>query len=196
MRPTLLALALVLAACGDRPSATTAPATDEAASPTSADPDSVTISVEGTDQAVAVRRVRFEDVPLPFTTLVPERWADDVVSSGEGTAVRLTMGDPPRQGLVSVFVASEPDPAGAVERARAVAESYGEVREVASAEPWTVQVFAFSGPDAVGRVSVGEHAGVPFTVVESFPPELGDGFSPRASLVLDRLRWLDDDTGL
>ncbi len=196
MRPPLLVLSVFLVACGDRPPATTPPSAEAVSSAPATDPDSVTISVEGTEEAIAVRRVRFDDVPLPFTTLVPEDWADDVVSSGEGTAVRLTVGDPPRQGLVSVFVSSDPDPAGAVETARALAENQGDVRAVDTAEPWAIQVFAFSGPEAVGRASVAEHAGVPFTVLESYPVERRDGVAPRIRLVLDHLRWLDDGTGL
>ena len=95
-----------------------------------------------------------------------------------------------------MFVPSAPNQDGVAGLARAAAESQGEAREIDAVEVGVSRAFAFSGPDGVGTVTVREHAGVPFYVLEAYPVELGDGFAPRAALVLDRLRWRDTGAGL
>ena len=213
MRPLALVLAaLALAACGDRQPATTAatPA-PEADPPPPGDtagaqrpiapgsrPDSTTatIRIEGTDEPVDLRLVTVEDVPLPFSTYVPAGWTDDVLGSGEGTAVRFAMGTPAGEGVVAVFVPSEPNRDGLDQLARVVAESNGGAEPLVEAEPWVRSGYRFADGERVGSVRVGEHAGVPFYVLVQYPVEMGDGFGPRAALVLDRVRWGDDGTAL
>ena len=158
--------------------------------------DTATVSIEGMEESIDVRRVTIEDAPLPFSTYVPAGWSDETTGSGEGTAVRFAMGDPGyAQGVVTVFVPSEPNRAGIGEIARAVAESTGNARPLEPREPWVRSGYTFDGNGQSGRVRVGEHAGVPFYIVTQHPYEMGDGFAPRAALVLDRLRWADG-TGL
>ena len=218
MRAALLALALAVSACGADTDAPTAEPVSEAIPPATIEPPgddtmeaadgasprtalmaarpataTATVSVEGFDESIPLRLVRFENVPLPFSTYLPNAWSSDVAASGEGTAVRLTTGEPPFQGVVSVFVPSAGNDAAAL--ARAVADSRG------GAQPmdrlgWARSGYTFFGDGVTGTVRTGEHAGVGFYVVEEFPLEMGDGFAPRAALVLDRLRWLDDGTGL
>ena len=213
MRPLALVLvALALAACGDRQPATTAatPAPEADSSPPAdragaqrpiapgSRPDSTTatIRIEGTDEPVDLRLVTVEDVPLPFSTYVPAGWTDDVLGSGEGTGARFAMGGSGAEGVVTVFVPSEPNRAGIEELARVVAESNGTARAMTDRPAWARAGYTFSGPAALGSVLVGEHAGVPFYILRTFPPDMGDGFAPRAALVLDRLRWADDGTAL
>ncbi len=203
----LLASALLVgcADSSDGPAATPTPAEPAA----SATPDTAgaapaprpetataTLSVEGTEEPVDLRLVTFDDVPLPFSTYVPAEWSDDAASSGEGTAVRFETGPPGARGVLTVFVPSEPNRGGIEEIARSVAESTGDARPLEPREPWARSAYAFQGDGETGQVRVGEHAGVPFYVVERYPYEMGDGFAPRAALVLDRWRWADDGAGL
>ncbi len=219
MRLLLLSLALVASACGGDSSeafdATTydGGATDPALEGDPVDlegddldaPDverpateTATISIEGMDETVGLRLVRYDDVPLPFSTYLPEGWSDDVMGSGEGTAVQFRMGEPPMQGLVSLFVPSDPNQAGVAGLARAMAESRGGFAEFEDGEApaWASGGFSFSDDSGSGSVSIGKHAGISFYVVEEFPYEMGDGFVPRAEMIQDRLVWLDDGTGL
>ena len=154
------------------------------------------IQIEGTDESIDLRLVTVEDVPLPFSTYVPADWADDVLGSGEGTGARFSMGTPSREGVVTVFVPSEPNRAGVEDLARTVAESNGGAEPLGAAEPWVRSGYRFADGDRVGSVRVGEHADVPFYVLVQYPIEMGDGFAPRVALVLDRLRWSDDGTAL
>ena len=150
------------------------------------------------EEPVELRLVRYPDVPLPFSTYLPQGWTDDVVGSGEGTAVRFVMGDPSVGAVVSLFVPSDANQDGVVGLARAVAESRGGFAEFEPGEvpDWASAGFSFADDSGAGSVTVGEHAGTSFYVLEEFPYEMGDGFVPRAEMIQDRLRWLDDGTGL
>lgn len=207
MRPfALLVVLATLAACGDRQPATAEPdaeATPPQAAETPTDSSearpatgTTTITVEGEPQEVPVRLVRFDDLDLPFSTYVPEGWTDDVLGSGEGAAAFIATSDGPDRGFVSVFVPSEPNREGITEIARAAVESRGEVLPMEDPADWVEEGYTFSGIDEAGAVRIGSHAGVPFYVLEAYPVEMGDGFPPRAQLVVDRLRWADDGTGL
>ena len=212
MRPLAFVAVLLLAACGDpvRDAPPSPPPANTASAGPADAPDpqrpiapgsrpettTATISIEGTDERVDLRLVTVEDVPLPFSTYVPAGWTDDVLGSGEGTGVRFAMGRPPREGVVTLFVPSEPNRDGLDELARVVAESNGGAEPLGEAEPWVRSGYRFADGDRVGSVRVGEHAGVPFYVLVQHPVEMGDGVGPRAALVLDRLRWGDDGTAL
>ena len=213
-----LCLALALAACADRaPSSPPLDPPRDAASPDAGPPGAApsgaadaqpiapgsrpetardTISVEGVDEPIDLRLVTIEDTPLPFSTYLPADWSDDLLGSGEGTGARFAMGEPGSEGVVTVFVPSEPNRAGIEELARVVAESNGTVQPLTGAAPWVRAGHRFRSDALVGRVRVGEHAGIPFYILETHPHELGDGFGPRAAVVLDRLRWSDDGTAL
>ena len=213
MRTPLLALALLASACGDGssesfdataydggaagPSDASAPSTSDpaadAASGTADRPetDTRTISIEGMDQAIPVRRVRYPDAPMPFETYLPADWLDDSASSGEGTAV--VFHTPDRAAEMSVFMPSEANRANVVEMARAVADSRGGAQPTSDLpDGATAQFTFFSGSDAAGSVTVYEHGGLPYYVVEEFPFEYGDGFAPRARMALEEIRWLGD----
>ena len=219
VRPLLLVALAALTACARSPDPGPVPGPDPAAAsespadrpgtplavdrprePLAADrPETVqeTISIEGVDEPITLRLATFPEAPLPFSTYVPDGWATDVVGSGEGTAVQLTSGE----AMLSLFVPTHTTSReGVVGIARAVAESRGGARPLA-AVGWGEGGFSFVGDpdgsgDAAGTVWVGEHAGTWFTVVETYPIEAADGFAPRARVVLDRLRWLDDGTAL
>jgi hypothetical protein len=207
----LAALAAALAACGPSSEPAGAPAPPEPAPAVSEPPatpgavgegadrpatTTATVRVEGMEEPISLRLARFPGVPLPFSTYLPEGWAAETASSGEGTAVRLTMGEPPLQGFVSLFVPQGATAPETVALARSLAEGRGGAREPEGLPPWAEAGFAFASGAEVGTVWVGEHAGTPFYVLEAYPVEMGDGFAPRAALVLDRLRWLDTGGGL
>ena len=214
MRALAVALPFVLAACAPDPTPAEPPAEPVAEAaprvPASADTTAArpiapgsrpatavgTVSIEGSDEPIDLRLVTVEDTPLPFSTYVPASWSDDVLGSGEGTGARFAMGGSGAEGVVTVFVPSEPNRAGIEELARVVAESNGTARAMTDRPAWARAGYTFSGPAALGSVLVGEHAGVPFYILRTFPPDMGDGFAPRAALVLDRLRWADDGTAL
>ena len=211
MRPLAVLALAALAACApdadpaapdaappDRPAAR--PEAPPAGPPPTADRPATlrdTVTVEGMSQAVTLRLVSFPDAPIPFSTYVPQAWADDLVGSGEGTAVRLTAGEEPMQGVVSLFVPSgtrsEDD---ALELARSVAESYGSAEPLETPDDWVYGGYSFASGDVLGTVWVGSHAGTPFYIVDTFPPEIADGFVPAAGLARKHLRWSDDGTGL
>jgi len=218
MRALALVLPLLLAACGpDAPATTDPPGTpppdatpldtaglgpeaDGAGSadgaPARPETTTATISVEGTDEPVDLRLVRFDVFDLPFSTYVPADWTDTVLGSGEGAAAFMATGDGPDRAFVSLFVPSEPNREGIVGMARAAVGSRGALVPLDGAEPWVDEGYSFSGAEEAGSVRVGSHAGVPFYVLQVHPLDWGDGFGPRAALVRDRLRWTDDGTGL
>lgn len=212
----LPALLFALAACGgdtesaveapppvDPPAEAPAPAPAEAATAENrpiapgSRPEMATgtISIEGDEESVDLRLATFDDAPLPFSTYVPTDWTDNVLGSGEGTAVFFATSEQEPRGFVSLFVPSDGARESAVAVAREVAEQRGGVRQIEAA-PWAVEALAFSGDGVLGTVRVGEHAGTFFAVHVEYPAEMGDGMAPRAALVLDRLRWADDGTGL
>ena len=198
MRRPALVLALALGACGTGEAP--APATPPPAAPPpdattdAGGIDSVTVSLEGVEERIAVRPVRYPDLPAPFETVVPATWADEV-SRGDGrTTVRFSTGGPSPATLSVLFVPSGVE--AAIEAARATTLGTDDVRPLETAEPWVRFGRSFVAGGAAGSVRVGEHGGEAFVVREAVPFELGDGFYPRAALVLDRLRWLDTGAGL
>lgn len=194
-----LAAALLSAACAGEE----APARREAGAP--ARPATVrdTIRVEGMAEPVTLRLYApSQGFPLPFTTYLPDEMTAEPVG-GEGVRFEARFGGAPnRDAFVYLFVhpADETEDA-ARETVRAVAESYGPIREFAEVDPahrfpWSIVQFRFDGRQqgrepVVGAVGLGRHAGRLFHVIVQYPLEYGDGFPPRAQRILDRWRWAD-----
>ena len=207
-RPALaLSLAAALAACGpgDGPATTAptsgaAPPADLAAPPPPAGgagrpaTDTGVVTLEGTDEEVALRLVRYPDLPAPFSTYLPDGWTDGVSRDGDSPSVRFSTSGPSPATLSVSFVSSGVE--AAIEAARATTVGTDDVRPLEGAEPWVRFGRSFVVGGAYGSVRVGEHEGAAFVVREAVPFERGDGFYPRAMLVLDRLRWLDTGAGL
>lgn len=219
-RVACLVLVLVLTACTDStPASSTPEASDAEASEgvamspefTEADgesestaspmerPETVqdTIIVEGMDEPITLRLVRFTDVPLPFSTYVPEDWTTDVLGSDEGVAAQMTTGEPPYQGRLTLFMPSgEPTVEEIVELAQSVADSYGNAQPMEAPADWVRRGLTFRDGETIGTVQVGVHNGNPFYLLEAFSAEMGDGFGPGSAVALARLRWEDDGSGL
>lgn len=155
-----------------------------------------TIRVEGTEERVELRL--FESPPgfaLPFYTYVPRDLIAEPVAAGEGDAVRFSAnfaGTQREDAAILLFVYPREVTA---EDARAVtrrlAERHGGVEVEERVYDWSLEEFAFSSNDEVGRVSLGERAGRFFYIFVGYPPEFGDGFGPRSHVVLDEWRWAD-----
>ena len=193
MRRPALTLALALGACGTGEAPTPAAPPPKATTDVGA-VDSVTVSIEGMEERIAVRPVRYADLPAPFETVVPASWTDEVSRDGDRTTVRFSTGEPSPATLSVLFVPSGVE--AAIEAARATTLGTDDVRPLEFTEPWVRFGRSFVAGGAAGSVRVGEHDGAAFVVREAVPFERGDGFYPRAALVLDRLRWLDTGAGL
>lgn len=166
-----------------------------------------TLSVEGAEERVALQQYASpESFALPFSTFIPDELTAEPLPSDEGDGVRFVArfgGVRDENAKVQLVV----HPAGTTEElarevVRSVAESYGPVRGSTEVEPtdrfpWAVAQFRFSGEGmgsnvpVVGAVGLGHHAGRWFHIVVQHPEEMGDGFPPRARIVLDQLRWAD-----
>ena len=205
-RPALAGAALALlalagCAADDGPDAPAPPSADAAGgvAPAADDArparDTALVSIEGFEEPVALRLVRYPDLPAPFSTYLPADWRDETVASGEGAGARFVTGEPPFEAVLAVaFPTGGADAAEA--QARAVLDGASDVREPEAPEPWVTFARVFVRDGAYGSVRVGRHGGTAFVVSETVPFDMADGFYPRAALVLDRLRWLDTGEGL
>lgn len=197
----LLVLAAALTACGSPESGQTdraGDALDQAGEGRAQLPPTKpgTIRVEGTEERVELRL--FESppgFPLRFYTYLPPDLIAEPVAAGEGDAVRFSAnfgGVKREDASVILFVYPQQITA---EDARAMtgnlAQRHGGAEVEERVYNWSLDEYAFSSHDEVGRLSLGERAGRSFYILVSYPPEFGDGFGPRSHVVLDEWRWTD-----
>lgn len=155
------------------------------------------LRIEGAQEPMTFHLFRApEGFPLGFSTYVPGDVDADVLSSGEGDAVRFTArfgGVPNEAALLSVhFPTEERSADDAQRRVREIAASHGAPERVSDgAFSWALEEYRFQTRDRVGRVALGRHAGRYFEVIVAYPPEMGDGFAPRAHRILGEWRWED-----
>ena len=155
-----------------------------------------TLSTEGMDETVTLTLVSFPDIRLPFSTYVRDGWDRHVGASGEGEAAMLTFGASRSQAVVHLFVpAGEPSAQEVMRMAGAVAEAYGNAVRL-KPEGWSQGGYAFANATTNGQVRLGSHAGVSFYLIETYAPEVADGFVPAARVIAEQWRWADDGTGL
>ncbi|MBW3553538.1 MAG: hypothetical protein KY466_08510 [Gemmatimonadetes bacterium] len=170
-----------------------------------------TLMIEGSPQPLALRLFRTDDdFPLPFSAYVPE----DMTRASEGddedgASVRFVAefgGVRNERALVHLFVhpvGTDPQQALAVVRAYEAAagvpvsrgiEPLGE-SETLRRMPWADHAYVFryqaSGTWYLGTIGLGSHAGRLYHLVVHYPAEYGDGFGPRAAILLDTWRWGD-----
>jgi hypothetical protein len=162
-----------------------------------------TIEVEGMEEEIVVRLYRTPDTfPLPFSTYLPEWMAAQEIAAGEGDAVAFVAefgGERNEAAAVRLIVAPEGmAEADLIDLLRGVVE--GLEGSLAPSEhilfPWASQEFSIEprGAHAYGVggvVGVGSRHDRAFAIAVHYPPEYGDGFAPRAALILDAWRWED-----
>lgn len=205
--PTLVGLALLLAACA--PETADEPAEEVTAEASPAETRRAVIEVEGAPATMVLRRFETpEDFALPFTTWVPEDLRVEPEADGEHDAVRFAadFGTPQnRDGYLNVFVfepgttaADARGLARALKTSRGVPVSQGFEPVEANAPdvfPWAVHEEPYAYQDDgrwfVGRLAVGRHDRRFFLVVTHYPREMAEGLEPRIQRVLRDWRWAD-----
>lgn len=167
-----------------------------------------TLALEGTPEPIELRLHRAQDnFPLPFSTYVP---ADMSVNTDpeEGT-VRFTAefgGIRNDEAFVHFFVFPPGTPrqeaialARGYETSRGVPVSQGIEPIAGESTPrhleWAVESYLFryqtDGDWYGGDIGVGEHRDRHYMMVRHYPVEYGDGFGPRAHLIVRTWVWGD-----
>lgn len=203
--------AALASACGpDRPRreappppADTAPEIPEQSTGPTSRPDTLrdTLTVEGTAQPVVLRQYRTPPgFPLPFSTYVPADLVPEAASSAEGGTVRFVASLGGRR-TDSAYVAVRVHPVDVNEEAarRALGSATGGSAPAAPDQqryPWALAEYSGSTGATVARGILGRHEGQFFHVLIRYPAELGDGFAPRAALLLEHWEWEGAGGGL
>ncbi|WP_040396324.1 hypothetical protein [Cesiribacter andamanensis] len=143
--------------------------------------------LEGMAEPVELRLYQApEGWPLQVHTYLPPGIEADAVSSGEGEAIRFRMGE----ALLSFVLLPE-----AVKRSAAQARArslFGKtnVQSCRSSYPWQWEcLYAANAKGRVTRVLIGEQQGRQFYFLLDYPAEYGDGFGPRAAMILREWRF-------
>ena len=214
-RVTPLSAAALVLLCACEPSTPQAEPPDAPAAEERPEERVDTLMLEGMAEPMRVRL--FETpagFPLRFSTYVPEDMRPEVLEADSGASVRFTTafgGTPNPNAYLNIHVYPESmDAAGAAAAADAFAVSRGVPVSQGEGddEPdwprryaWSLAEYPFDhpGPEGgrmVGLVAVGTHGERVFHVIQQHPEEYGDGFGPRAALILEELRWADTGRGL
>lgn len=154
-----------------------------------------TLVVEGDPQPVTLRLVRVDEGALPFATYIPEDLTPEAVASGEGQGHRFVMGNPAdaHHASLRLFVPAEGRGLGDPEAyARSLAGEGVALEPMGDAAPWVEAGYRWHAAGRFGSVRAGTRNGRRFYVVEDVQEEMGDGFGPRAAMVLDHWLWLPD----
>jgi hypothetical protein len=160
-----------------------------------------TLTIEGTPQPATLRLYRTPPgFPLPFSTYAPADLAPEAASSVEGGTVRFVASFGGRR-TDSAYVAVMVHPVEVNEEAarRALSAATGGGGPAAPGQqryPWALAEYSGGADAAVSRGILGRHEGQFFQVLIRYPAELGDGFAPRADLVLEHWEWEGAGGGL
>lgn len=193
-------LVALLVGCAAEPATTPAASSSEDAADTRILAETITdtLIVEGYPEPVTLRLVREDDGPLPFATYVPGDVAYDATASGEGAGYRFTLGDPdqPYHAVLHVFVPSAESGLGDPRAyAQALAGSAA-LQPLGDAAPWVEAAYSWRREGRFGSVLAGTREGQRFYVAEDLQEEMGDGFAPRANMILRHWRWFPEGTPL
>lgn len=171
-----------------------------------------TMLLEGTPEPVTLNLFRTPpDFPLPFDAYVPEDMATETsMEDGGGAAVRFIAafgGVRNPDAFMQLYVHPEGTDhqealaaVRAFEAAQGVPVSMGleplPEPEAAARMPWADASYVFrsqagGGRWNVGSIGLGTHDGRVFHLIQRYPAEYGDGFGPRAALIVDTWRWSD-----
>lgn len=157
-----------------------------------------TITVEGEKIPVTLRLYdQFSDL---FTTYFPEKdFLAQGVSSGEGTGVRFIAnfgGSKNENAYVSVSFLNDFKTLGQVrtfingKRGLIASNGWRVVSRTRNVPySWAKEKIVFGkGKNMVGDIYLGQEKGKVFYVITHYPVEYGDGFPPRADLILRNLQ--------
>ncbi|MDM9380450.1 hypothetical protein QUB80_07005 [Chlorogloeopsis sp. ULAP01] len=164
-----------------------------------------TINVEGEKQKITLNL--YKRAGLPFTTYVPaNRFVDQTVSSGEGTAVWFYWLQPDCKPNKNVYVqfffpGEKLTLQQTTERLLGnnglFAINKWQVTNRSQAQedlyPWATEKIVFrqqGDRNIVGSVFVGEYNGRAFWAVQHYPAEFGDGFEPLARKIFSYLQLI------
>jgi hypothetical protein len=160
-----------------------------------------TISVEGMPEPIELRLTREPpEFDLPFTTYVPEGFLIEPKEDGDLDAIRFVAAfGGVRNPSAFLEVAAYP-PEIAPDRASWVGSSIqgltplpqGERRADWAVEEWRAEGRDPSGP-YVAWLGLGRAGERWFHVLSRYPLEYGDGFPPRAAVILEEWRWADGE---
>lgn len=179
----------------------TAPRTMEISySPKSSQPPTKTsvIFIEGEKTAIALRL--YDEYKNLFTTYFPNQdFLPEGVSSGEGTGARFIAnfgGVRNNKAYVSVSFLNSVKNLGQLRRfvnskSGLLASNKWRVisRTQNTSYPWAKEKIVFrQGRDITGTLYLGQQNGKVFYVITHYPLEYGDGFAPRADLILRNLQ--------
>lgn len=157
-----------------------------------------TLVIEGVPQPVDLRLVRAPaGFPLPFSAYVPPDFEVEAATRDGQPAVRFVaaFGGVRNQNAFVEVALYPPDlgQAGALERAATSMNPSGEPEILDEGGfDWAELGWRWRGGGAepfVARFLLGRHGDRWFQVLQRYPPEYGDGFGPRAALLLESLRW-------
>ena len=190
------------------PSAASAPAVAAVPADTAARPATLQteITLEGTAEPITLQRFDWAAAPRPqaFSTYVPQ----DMVVRPSGRAVRFVANFggvlQPQAYLEVVFL---PTGISQAQAAAAAARSLPGVAQRPGRAPaqrqfdWSLAEYDFSyrtkgGSQVTAFTALGRHAGRYFRLTMHHPLEYGDGFPPRADLIVQHWRWRDTRAGL
>lgn len=216
MRPALAlaVVALLATACEAPPVADEAPGPEPGTEPGPA-PDRTGIGAERPPEArrmveiegmaEELRVVLYESpagFPLPFSTYVPDALLPEAVGDwpGEGVAFVAHFGGH-RNEAAAVRILVAPEGMSEDEMMERLHELVRAMRADLAPAPeplfeWSRQEFVLEPRprwmDGVAGIgAVGERQGRLYAVLAHHPPEYGDGFAPRAGLILDEWRWAE-----
>ena len=168
-------------------------------------PNQKTVTDEWTQKQIPVKLFSLQG--FPFTTYFPESdFIIDSGSSGEGSGVWFYSqvdGKKDELAYVHFFFPAKPTTVEAMKKEvtgkRGLMEiNKWTVKDRSQDVPysWAKERIDFERPfndqnNIMGTVYIGEHNGKAFRVTEHFPADYGDGFAPRASIILKELKLKD-----
>lgn len=205
----LLPLLILLMACtpaGDRSASSPLPSPSPTSSPASPSPRpqtrTTTISVEGEQRQIQL--TLFEHPDIPATTYVPESLITDVQTFNGGNTIGFSLKKPDGSRnlhvYVEIFLPTEPMSVEQLEKTVTgeeglMASQKWQISDRTSEVPyvWAKERITFrsqaSNPLIIGSVWIGEHNGQAFRIIERFPADYGDGFTPLADQILQNLEF-------
>lgn len=158
------------------------------------------LTIEGQKEEIPLNL--YEGKIIPFSTYIPEHdfTVEEAGSEEEGTVFFFTNFNDNKNEKAYISIYMYPEEVKTSEQA--VSEITGEngmakVNEWDIAEPdskrfnWSIREYHFTHQPYTGSIYLGKHGDRYFRFVLHYPVEMGDGFEPRASIIIDEFYWID-----